>query len=103
MDTSRFVRMFQCDTARIIQSGRRMFLIIGHRRSTKDDAGQWERNGEPYDFEYVAEQVVASGDTEAELLASAKEYKRLLGMTMEQYLVELFPTALREMESLVGD
>ncbi len=89
MNTRRYVRMFKCDTARISKVGNRMFLLIGHRRSTKDDTGQWERNGEPYDFEYVAEKVIASGDNEAELLASAKEYKRLSGMTMEQYLTEL--------------
>ncbi|KKN21876.1 hypothetical protein LCGC14_0921050 [marine sediment metagenome] len=89
MNTRRFIRMFKCDTARITQPGKRMFLVIGHRRSTKDDPGQWERNGESYDFEYIAEQVIASGDNEAELLASAKEYKRLSGMTMEQYLTEL--------------
>jgi len=88
MKTHRFVRMFKCDTARIVHVGNRMFLLIGHRRSTKDDPGQWERNGEPWDFEYVAEKVIASGGNEAELLASAKEYKRLCGMTMEQYLHE---------------
>ena len=37
----------------------------------------------------MREETVASGDTEAELIASAKEYKRLLGMAMEQYLAEL--------------
>ncbi len=77
-----FRKLFACDTARIWQAshGGKMFLIIGHKRHTKDDAGQWMRNGEPIDFEYVAERVVASGETESELRASANEYKRLLGM-----------------------
>lgn len=34
-------------------------------------------------------QVIASGDTEAELVASAKHYKKLCGMSMEEYLRSL--------------
>ena len=73
-----FVRMFNCDAARIVNPlGVQMFLIIGHKRSTKDDTGQWYRNGAPYDFEYLKEQVIASGRTVKELWESARTYKRL--------------------------
>lgn len=81
--------IIECDTARITIPYREMFLVIGFNRNTKDDEGQWVKDGEPYDFDYVAEQIVASGETEEELLASAREYKRLCGMTMEDYLREL--------------
>ena len=81
--------IIDCDTARISTPAGKMFLVIGFNRNTKDDEGQWIKDGAPYDFDYVAEQTVASGETEEELLASAREYKRLCGMTMEEYLREL--------------
>ena len=80
--------IIECDTARISKPCNRMFLIIGFNRNTKDDEWPWYRNGEQYDFDYVREQVVASGDTEEELLRSTREYKRLCGITMEEYLSE---------------
>lgn len=83
------IRMFRCDTARISSFPDRSFLIIGHKMDTRNDrTGQWYRNGEPYDFEYVDETVIASGKTAKELLASMKEYKRLSGMTMTDYIKE---------------
>ena len=86
----RFVRMFKCDTARITSLLGKHFLIIGHNRNTKDDPGVWmDENGNRKDWDYVNEQVIASGDTEAELVASAKHYKKLCGMSMEQYLRSL--------------
>ena len=48
-----------------------------------------DENGNRRDWDYVQEQVIASGDTEAELVASAKHYKKLCGMSMEQYLRSL--------------
>jgi hypothetical protein len=92
----KFVRMFGCDTARIAKPTGKLFLILGWNRNTAKDrekdpsAGQWYKNKEPIDFDYVAEKVVASGNTEKELIASAKEYKRLQGMTVEEYLRERF-------------
>lgn len=88
----RFVRMFKCDTARITSPCGTHYLILGWSKNTKTereagrDCGRWHRNGEPIDFDYTHEQVVANGKTEAELLASAKHYKKLLGMTWEDYL-----------------
>ena len=78
---ARYRRMFHCDNARISKVVGKMFLIIGKRRNTKDDPpehGKWYKNGELFDFEYLAERVIASGDTEAELLKAAKAYKRML-------------------------
>jgi len=89
-DAQRFKEMFGCDTARISHAGGKLFLIIGQCRKTQDDRSlQWYRNGEPIHFDYVAEKVIASGDTMDELIASAKEYKRLLGMTWADYFTEL--------------
>jgi hypothetical protein len=77
--TNVFVEMFGCDAARITNPlGVQMFLIIGHKRHTKQDEGQWHRNGEPIDFEYLQEQVIASGTTAKELYKSARAYKRML-------------------------
>lgn len=81
MDVKPFVEMFGCDTARISQPMRRLFLIIGTRRNTKD--GKWFKNGEPIDLAYTEEHVIASGDTKDELMESAKAYKRLLEETAE--------------------
>lgn len=82
-------RLVPCDTARISRPGGRLFLIIGFDRHTKDDKrSQCYRNGEPYDYPYVEEHVIASGATEEELLVSVREYRRLQGMTMEEYLLE---------------
>ena len=87
----RAIRMFGCDSARIINPMGRMFLVLGWKGNTKDDksGAYWTTNGERFDFEYNIEKVVASGDTPEELLASMREYKRLSGMTMEQYLKEM--------------
>lgn len=84
----RFVRMFKCDTARITSPLGKHFLIIGHNRNTKDDSGVWtDEHGVRKDWGYVNEQVIASGDTLSELVASARHYKQLCGMSMEQYLL----------------
>lgn len=81
-----------CDTARIskpLEDGK-MFLIIGFNRNTKDDEGQWvDENGVRKDWDYVQESVIASGFTEDELIASAKEYVRLCEMTWEEYFADL--------------
>lgn len=83
-------KLIECDTARISKPQGRMFLIIGFNKSTKDDkTSQFIKNGEPYDFDYVEEKVVATGYTEEELLESAEEYKRLSEITWEEYLREL--------------
>lgn len=80
--------LIECDTARISKLNNTLFLIIGFNKHTKDDSGQWYKNDEPLDFEYVEEKVVASGETEEELLDSAKEYARVSQLTMEEYLIE---------------
>jgi hypothetical protein len=88
-------KMLGCDTCRVANYGfGSIYLIVGRYCNTAKDreknpaAGQWYRNGVPVDFDYVAETVVASGNTEKELVASAKEYKRLRDLTMEEYLKE---------------
>lgn len=88
--TRKFIRMFGCDTARIITVlNNKMFLIIGWKKHTRDRKDcTWYKNGERYDFEYTEERCIASGRTMEELTASAKEYKRLSGMTAMDYLTE---------------
>ncbi|MEW8423756.1 MAG: hypothetical protein AB2723_17515 [Candidatus Thiodiazotropha sp.] len=85
--------IIECDTARITTPCGKMFLVIGFNRNTKDDKhGYWKNeNGERIDFDYVHEVTVASGETEEELLASLREYKRICGLTMEEYLKEKIP------------
>jgi hypothetical protein len=85
----RFIKMFDCDTARITDPMGAKFLIIGWNRNTAKDNGQWLRNGEPINFDYVEERVVASGKTYTQLIASAKEYKRLEKLTVVEYMREL--------------
>ena len=82
--------MLNCDESRIAKFPGKLFLIIGKWRSTRDDVGQWEKNGEPIHFRYLAEKVVASGRNERELFASAREYKRISKLTAMEYLEEIF-------------
>lgn len=65
----------ECDTARISKPLDNMYLIIGFNRNTKNDDGLWIKNGEPFNFNYVAEKVIASGRTEKEIIESCKNYK----------------------------
>ena len=79
----------RCDTCRISTPSRKMFLIIGFVRNTGQDEGFWvNEEGEKKDWDYVQEQVIASGETEEELKASVLEYVRLSDMTMADYLKE---------------
>lgn len=74
----KYQRMFKCDAARIVDPlGVQMFLIIGWNRNTKQDSGQWYKNGERFDFTYLQETIAASGSTYAALLRNAKRFKRL--------------------------
>lgn len=85
----KFVRMFKCDTARICQPCKRMFLIIGWNRNTKDnESGYWEQNGKRWDFDYIDEKCIASGNTEKELIVSARHYKSLLGKSWADLLFD---------------
>ncbi len=83
----------ECDTARIRKyDDGKMFLIIGFNRNTKDDPGQWCSDAFGLesipDWDYVEEKVVASGNTESELIESAEEYSQLCEMTIFEYLTE---------------
>lgn len=99
MKTKQFIEqikdIFQCDSVRISKPLDKMFLIIGFRKNTADNEGQWYRNGEPIDFDYIEEQVIANGDNFTELLESAKHYKKLLDTdwtkpeNWENYIKEL--------------
>jgi hypothetical protein len=79
----------KCDTARISKPQHRMYLIIGFIRNTKDDNIVNLINGKLEDVDYVHEMTVASGETEEELIESAKMYQRLCHITWEEYLEEL--------------
>ena len=83
----RFIKMFQCDTARITTAYNTLYLILGWNKNTKTEreASQWYKDGAPYDFEFVHEKTVASGNTYDELLADAKHYKKLCGMKWSDY------------------
>jgi hypothetical protein len=82
----RFIRMFKCDTARITSPCDTHFLVLGWNERSE---GQWhDQDGKPKNFDYVREEVVASGKTVKELIASAKHYKKLLGMKWSDYFRE---------------
>ena len=87
----RFSYMFDCyDSVRISHGSNKYFLIIGVTRNTKDNPSyQTLRNGEQWDYDYVDEKCIASGQTEDEVIKSAIEYKRLCNMTMGEYIKEL--------------
>jgi hypothetical protein len=74
-----------CDTARVSEAGGKLFLVAGSNRRSECE---WEANGEPVSFDYVEEHTVASGRTAAEVLASLAEFKRISGLTTEEYLLE---------------
>jgi hypothetical protein len=80
---ARFKRMFQCDQVRIPVYEKKMFLVLGYRRNTRQDSGVWMKNGEPVHYDYIRETVVASGFTVKELVKSAREYRRLMITSME--------------------
>ena len=89
MSSSEFAKLLGADEARIWKSADGyLFLIIGQRRHTSQDVGRWIKNGKPIDFSYLEEKVVASGADMQELEASAREYKRIGGLTMDEYIKE---------------
>ena len=74
-------KLFSCDAARLMHftGPPQYFLIIGNYRNTRNDIGQWYKNGEPIHFRYLAEVVIASGKTIKELLDEMKHYHKLGG------------------------
>ena len=83
------IELLECDTARIVTARKKMFLVIGFYKNTKNeiswtsnnsniDRFQWFKNGESYDFDYVKENVIANGRNYEELWESVREYKELL-------------------------
>lgn len=63
--------------------------LKGNAQNHQTTPRYWTKNGQPINFDYVEERVIASGKSEAELIASAKRYKKLCGMTMEDHLRQL--------------
>lgn len=90
----RFIRMFGCDTARITSPCGTHYLVLGWNKNTKTerenggDTSRWYKDGEPIDFDYIHEQIVASGNTFTELIKSAKHYKKLMKMKWSDYFRE---------------
>jgi len=79
--------LLECDSVRISQPIKegRMFLIMGHKRNTKDDAGFWSESSDGQDrlknWDYLNEQVVAKGYTLKELIEDVRFYVALSKMT----------------------
>lgn len=85
-----------CDAVRlsVFHNPPRLFAIIGHVRSTKEDERDhgtvWHTDkGDRVDFDYLVEHTVANGNSMEELKISVEDYHRLSLMTMEDYLSEL--------------
>lgn len=80
-----------------------MFLVLGHKRHTRDDPGQHiDQDGNACDWEYLCEKTVASGKTTAELIASAKHYKRLQSMKWSDYFREIVGASEEVVATLVA-
>lgn len=84
-----------CDAVRlsVFHSPPLLFVIIGHNRSTKEDERDYGTvwytdKGNRVDFDYLVENVVASGSSMKELKISVETYHRLSLMTTEDYLTE---------------
>ncbi len=88
-----------CDFVEIDKLGGKLWLKTCWNRNTARDrekdiaegreSGQWvDETGTPRDWDYVYREVVASGEDEATLLKDAQDYHRILGMTIEDYLLE---------------
>lgn len=94
---SKFLDMFKCDAARITTPSKTHFLVIGFYKEAKN----WQKNGKPITFSYLSEEVIASGKTIKELMASAKLYKKLSEMTKAEAAeyVLAHPTLFRKRRS----
>ena len=87
-----FKGIFETNHVRILNPlDNKYFLIVGDEKHTAELPGQWTKNGEEYDFEYIDEQCIASGETFEELLDDAKKYLDLIDMTWVEYFEEEFP------------
>lgn len=86
-----FRKMFRADGARLsCPLGEKIFLIIGAKRNTKMDKGQWvSEKGDAIHWDYLAETCIASGDDVGGLVESARHYKFLKGKTGRWFLEEL--------------
>ena len=90
------IRIFKCDTARVTAPMRKKFLVIGWNKRSE---GQWQnQDGEPQNFDYVQESVIASGWTGDSLQRSARRYRRLLSANNKMS----FGAERRKLRRLVG-
>lgn len=82
--------IFKCDNVRFISPLKnKIFLVLGKKRSTKEDKGTWvNQNGEVQNWDYLVETTVASGHNIAELIANAKRYKSLEGKKAIDLILE---------------
>lgn len=79
------MNLLSCDNVRICQPLHTMYLIVGYERKSE---GWVNQDDEPQEFDYLAEQVIASGDTYETLHESLLEYCRVKDMTMDHYMID---------------
>lgn len=85
------IELFGCDDAEVSRPCGTYFLTLCWKRRSE---GEWLKSEapdfdyKPYNFDYTKRRCVASGATLPALWKSAKEYKRLQGMTTLEYLRE---------------
>lgn len=64
IDVKPYIDLLEYDTARVVKTiGGKLFLIIGNKKDTRDNVGQWYANNMPINFDYLEEKCVASGHT----------------------------------------
>lgn len=77
-------RELLCDSARFTYLGEKIFLVVGWRKATEQGNGQWYRNGEPWDFDYLEEHCIAVGHTLDEVMRHARYFNMLEGVDREE-------------------
>lgn len=88
-DETYFKKLLKCDTVRISGGYTRVFLIIGFKKRSEGECFKDTHGKEPVNFDYIAEQTIASGSDLKELKKSVREYVRITKMTSGEYLREL--------------
>lgn len=80
---TRLGQLAGADSARICSTSEEKYLILGTKRSTREDTGgRWvDENGQEQHWDYFAESVTAKGLTPREIYYSLHRHLRLKAIT----------------------
>jgi hypothetical protein len=71
---SKVKKLFNCDEVRILRPTYTIFVLVGNWKRSE---GEWSKNGEPFDFDFLKEEIVGRGRTYAKCWKDCKLYKKL--------------------------